>query len=122
MPKNLVIVESPAKTRTLSRFLGKDFEILATIGHVIDLPKSKIGIDVEDGFKVRFGVRWMVAKRVELNGYLAWTDLDFSDNASAAFNGIFDLTKRFGIGGGFEWGDNWKSARVFARFNFGPRG
>lgn len=56
MPKNLVIVESPAKTRTLSRFLGKDFEILATVGHVIDLPKSKIGIDVEDGFKPDYQV------------------------------------------------------------------
>ena len=56
MPKNLVIVESPAKTRTLSRFLGKDFEILATIGHVIDLPKSKIGIDVENGFKPDYQV------------------------------------------------------------------
>jgi hypothetical protein len=78
--------------------------------------------DGEDGFRVRFGVRWMVAKRVELNSYLSWVDLDFSDNKSIAANGIFDLTKRFGLGGGFEWGDNWKSGRIFARFNFGPRG
>ena len=56
MPKNLVIVESPAKTRTLSRFLGKDFEILATVGHVIDLPKSKIGIDVDNDFKPDYQV------------------------------------------------------------------
>jgi len=63
----------------------------------------------------------MVTKRFELNGYLAWTDLDFSDNASAAVNVIFDLTKRFGIGGGVEWGDEFSTGRVFARFNFGPR-
>ena len=56
MPKNLVIVESPAKTRTLSRFLGKDYEIMATIGHIIDLPKSKIGIDVKNGFKPDYQV------------------------------------------------------------------
>ena len=50
MAKNLVIVESPAKTKTLSRFLGKQYEIKATVGHIMDLPKSKLGIDVENGF------------------------------------------------------------------------
>jgi hypothetical protein len=79
-------------------------------------------IDVDDGFRIRFGARWMVLKRLELNGYLAWTELDLSDNKSAAVNGIFDLTNRFGIGGGVDWGDNYTTARVFARFNFGPRG
>jgi hypothetical protein len=79
-------------------------------------------IDIDDGFKVRFGVRWMVLKRLELNGNLAWTELDFSDNKSAAINGIFDLTKRFAVGAGVEWGDNFSTGRVFARFNFGPRG
>ena len=78
--------------------------------------------DVEDGFKVRFGVRWMVTKRLELNGNLAWTDLDFSDNKSFTANAIFDITPRFGIGGGGEWGDNWTIYRIYARFNFGPRG
>ncbi|HQL23121.1 MAG TPA: toprim domain-containing protein, partial [candidate division Zixibacteria bacterium] len=47
MAKNLVIVESPAKSKTLARFLGKDFDIMATIGHVMDLPKSKLGVDVK---------------------------------------------------------------------------
>ncbi len=50
MAKNLLIVESPAKTRTLSRFLGKDFDIMATIGHICDLPKSKLGVDPENNF------------------------------------------------------------------------
>lgn len=50
MAKNLLIVESPAKTRTLARFLGKDFDIMATIGHIRDLPKSKLGIDPDNGF------------------------------------------------------------------------
>ena len=77
--------------------------------------------NADDGFTIRFGARWMLSKRLELNGNLAWTELDFSDNKSAVVNAIFDLTKRFGIGGGIEWGDNWSRARVFARFNFGPR-
>lgn len=48
---NLVVVESPTKARTLSRFLGKDFEVMATMGHIKDLPKSKLGVDVKNNFK-----------------------------------------------------------------------
>lgn len=50
MAKNIVIVESPAKSKTLNRFLGKDFEILSTVGHIIDLPKSRLGVDPENDF------------------------------------------------------------------------
>ena len=56
MAKNLVIVESPAKSRTLSRFLGKDYDILSTIGHVVDLPKSKLGVDPDNDFKPDYTV------------------------------------------------------------------
>jgi DNA topoisomerase-1 len=49
--KNLVIVESPTKARTLSGFLGRDYEVKASVGHVRDLPKSKLGVDVDHGFK-----------------------------------------------------------------------
>lgn len=51
MGKNLVIVESPAKARTISRFLGSDYKIMASMGHVRDLPHSKLGIDVEHQFE-----------------------------------------------------------------------
>ena len=54
MAKNLLIVESPAKSRTLKRFLGKGFDVQATVGHIIDLPKSKLGVDTEDGFKIDY--------------------------------------------------------------------
>ena len=50
MAKSLVIVESPAKARTIKRYLGKGFEVEATMGHIKDLPKSKLGIDIEQGF------------------------------------------------------------------------
>src|SRR6266508_2168249 len=52
--KNLVIVESPTKARTLSGFLGRDYEVKASVGHVRDLPKSKLGVDVGDGFKPEY--------------------------------------------------------------------
>jgi len=56
MAKNLVIVESPAKSRTLSRFLGKDYDILSTVGHVVDLPRSALGVDTNKDFKPAYTV------------------------------------------------------------------
>lgn len=50
MAKNLVIVESPTKAKTISRFLGKDFLVTSSYGHVRDLPKSKLGVDTEHDF------------------------------------------------------------------------
>ncbi len=54
MPKNLVIVESPAKARTIERYLGADYQVLASYGHVRDLPenpgKGKFGVDVDHDF------------------------------------------------------------------------
>ncbi len=47
--KNLVIVESPAKIKTISKILGKDFKIMSTVGHIIDLPPKKIGVSIEKG-------------------------------------------------------------------------
>ncbi len=50
----LIIVESPSKARTLARFLGSEYIVLASMGHVRDLPKSKIGVDVDDGFTPQY--------------------------------------------------------------------
>src|SRR5580700_3197059 len=49
MSKSLVIVESPAKAKTISKYLGKDYTVEASVGHIKDLPKNKIGVDLEDG-------------------------------------------------------------------------
>ena len=48
---SLVIVESPTKARTIGKYLGKDFVIKASMGHVVDLPKSTLAIDIEHDFK-----------------------------------------------------------------------
>ena len=48
---NLVIVESPAKAKTIGKYLGSDYQVKASMGHVRDLPKSKLGVDVEHGFR-----------------------------------------------------------------------
>ena len=54
--KNLVIVESPAKARTISKFLGSDYKVMASMGHVRDLPKSKLGFDPENNFEPQYMV------------------------------------------------------------------
>jgi len=56
MAKHLVIVESPAKARTLEKYLGKDFQVKASVGHILDLPKSKLGVDIEHDFEPQYEV------------------------------------------------------------------
>ncbi len=54
--KNLVIVESPSKARTLEKYLGRDFQVRASVGHVVDLPKSRLGVDIKKNFAPDFHV------------------------------------------------------------------
>jgi DNA topoisomerase-1 len=54
--KNLVIVESPAKAKTLGKYLGRDFQVKASVGHIVDLPKSKLGVDIKKDFAPDFHV------------------------------------------------------------------
>lgn len=56
MSKNLVIVESPAKAKTISKFLGKDYDVRASMGHIRDLPKSNMGIDILNGFAPEYEI------------------------------------------------------------------
>jgi DNA topoisomerase-1 len=89
--KNLVIVESPAKAKTIKRYLGRDFQVAPSVGHVVDLPKSRLGVDLKKSFepeyeiiptkkKVIEGIR--SAARDKNNIYLA-TDPDREGEAIA---------------------------------------
>lgn len=92
MPKSLVIVESPAKAKTINKYLGKDYEVEASFGHVKDLPKKTLGVDVENDFETEYdvipGKEKVVAKLKKLAGsasaiYLA-PDPDREGEAIAA--------------------------------------
>ena len=54
MAKNLVIVESPTKVNTIKKFLGKNYQVVASNGHVRDLPKSSLGVDIDNDFEPKY--------------------------------------------------------------------
>jgi DNA topoisomerase-1 len=54
MAKSLVVVESPAKAKTINKYLGRDYKVIASMGHIRDLPKSKLGVDVDDDFNEEY--------------------------------------------------------------------
>jgi DNA topoisomerase-1 len=56
MAKSLVVVESPAKAKTINKYLGTNYKVVASMGHVRDLPKSKLGVDIEEGFEPSYEV------------------------------------------------------------------
>ncbi len=56
MPKAMVIVESPAKAKTIERYLGKGYSVLASLGHIKDLPKKTLGVDIKDDFRPTYQV------------------------------------------------------------------
>ncbi len=70
MPKSLVIVESPAKAKTINKYLGRDYEVEASLGHIKDLPKSQLGVDLEGDFSTEYivipGKEKVVAKLKKL--------------------------------------------------------
>ena len=63
MSENLVIVESPAKAKTIGKFLGNGYKVIASNGHVRDLPKSQLGVDVEHDFAPKY---------ITLRGAMCW--------------------------------------------------
>ncbi len=80
----LVIVESPAKAKTIQKYLGAGYEVMASMGHIRDLPKSLLGVDVENGFKLRYVdiagksalIRELKAKAAASDGVILATDPD----------------------------------------------
>ncbi len=84
MARNLVIVESPAKSATIEKYLGPDYKVMASYGHVRDLPKSRLGVDVEHDFEPEYIIPMKAKKNLnnikkqakEANMVLLATDLD----------------------------------------------
>ena len=82
MAKNLVIVESPAKAKTIEKFLGKDFKVESSFGHISDLPSKELGVDVDGDFKPKYEVsrdkKAVVKKLRELakNSDMVWLASD----------------------------------------------
>ena len=56
MAKALVVVESPAKAKTINKYLGRNYKVIASMGHVRDLPKSKLGVDIDEDFEPSYEV------------------------------------------------------------------
>lgn len=80
----LVIVESPAKAKTIKKYLGPGFEVIASMGHIRDLPKTLLGVDVDHGFKPRYVdipgktalIRQLKSMAAESDGVILATDPD----------------------------------------------
>ena len=53
---DLVIVESPTKANTISRYLGKDYQVMASMGHIRDLPRTVLGVDIENNFEPKYQI------------------------------------------------------------------
>jgi hypothetical protein len=93
--------------------LGRRADLVAQAAYV--------DADFDDGFRLQFGVRWMVIRPLEINGFLNYTDLDLTDSTAVAVNGIFLFGKTVGVGAGYEAGDDGDTARAFVRFNIGKK-
>ncbi len=97
---NLIIVESPTKASTISKFLGKDYKVESSYGHIRDLPKSKLGVDVEKSFEPQYVIPTKSRKRVNqlkkeaaaATAVILATDEDREGEAIA-----FHLTKALGL-------------------------
>ena len=77
MAKFLVIVESPAKVKTIKKFLGNNYQVMASMGHVRDLPRSQMGVDVENDFEPKYiTIRGKETRRTVLFWY--WICIPFS--------------------------------------------
>ena len=66
MAENLVIVESPAKAKTIEKYLGVNYKVASSFGHISDLPSKNIGIDIENDFKPKYEVssKFNIFKRI----------------------------------------------------------
>ncbi|MBQ8764954.1 MAG: DNA topoisomerase I, partial [Clostridia bacterium] len=78
MANYLVIVESPAKAKTINKYLGKNYTVIASMGHMRDLPKSQLGIDIENDYEPKYiTIRGKGDKLAEIKRYVKKADKVF---------------------------------------------
>ena len=82
----LVIVESPAKAKTIKKYLGKGYEVIASMGHIRDLPKSQMGVDIKKNFGVFADLLDKTRKKLDRSGLSLY---NITDLKSASFHHIF---------------------------------
>ena len=99
MHKNLVIVESPAKAKTIEKFLGADYKVLSSYGHIRDLKKKEFSIDVENGFEPTYEIpddkKALVKelKSAAKNADMVWLASDEDREGEAISWHLFDVLK-----------------------------
>ena len=73
MAKNLIIVESPSKAKTIKKYLGTNYTVKSSVGHIIDLPKSTLGIDLENNYQPKYiTVRGKTNILKEIKDFSCW--------------------------------------------------
>ena len=99
MAKNLVIVESPAKAKTIEKFLGKDFQVESSYGHIADLPSKELGIDVDGDFRPKYIIsddKKPVVKKLKSlakKADMVWLASDEDREGEAIANGLIMALK-----------------------------
>ncbi|MEZ4766746.1 MAG: toprim domain-containing protein, partial [Calditrichia bacterium] len=91
--KTLVVVESPAKAKTINKILGNQYKVTASVGHIIDLPKSKLGVDIDNGFEPEYTaikgkndiIKQLTSEAKSASNVLIATDPDREGEAIAYF-------------------------------------
>ena len=99
MANYLIIVESPAKSKTIKKFLGNNYKVLASMGHIRDLPKSQLGIDLDNDFEPKYiNIRGKASLIKELktaaNNAATKIPVFYSRNMSLGINLIIALAKK----------------------------
>ena len=102
MQKNLVIVESPAKAKTIEKFLGSDYTVMSSFGHIRDLKEKDFGIDLENNYKPAYAVpenkKKLVSdlKKVAKESQIVWLASDEDREGEAIAWHLFDELKQIG--------------------------
>ena len=116
MAKYLVIVESPAKAKTIKKYLGSNYKIKASMGHVRDLPKSRIGVDIENNFEPKYinirGKGELISDLKNANKVFLATDPDREGSYFWHLANLFNIDSDKNVGDFYEITGGCASSKV----------